>query len=415
MLTNTTESIKVPNVQPQLTEGIYLTGDEALLQFVIDYYYRRYAKYFSMEGTLPDSQVSYSYSIPSSPKLKLAPLPPQVQAGRSNMLCTVESIELGITTSKGSATFQARADILATCVLAGPQRLMVKVDKAVATTEGQVDPVASQVLEKAVVPALVKWLESLLLPELTQVIWDRLLAQVLTATVEAGQINAYARVFGEGQTSALGAALPPTDMTAVPGAGRVRAVIREDVLTTALAILTPNGPFTAKDKAGCSGFSGEVIAKASLADPVVDISGDRLSCKFHLKASVEVKGKALGVGTSIKLKGSCDVKPVISLKKVGTGEKVVIAFDVKRSDLNVDLDGDWGALDFARKSLNKTVNAMLDEVLDLAAKFFSTVELPAFDLTRLANSMGLKVDVTADEVGFRDNTLYGQFTIREQN
>ena len=131
---------------------------------------------------------------------------------------------------------------------------MVKVDKAVATTEGQVDPVASQVLEHVVVPALVKWLESLLLPELTQVIWDRLLAQVLTATVEAGQINAYARVFGDGQTSALGAALPPTDMTAVPGAGRVRAVIREDVLTTALAILTPNGPFTAKDKAGCSGF-----------------------------------------------------------------------------------------------------------------------------------------------------------------
>jgi hypothetical protein len=261
----------------------------------------------------------------------------------------------------------------------------------------------------------VKWLEGLLLPELTQVIWDRLKAQVLTATVEAGQINAHARVFGDGHTSALGPALLPTDMAPVAGAGRVRAVIREDVLSTALAILTPDKPFTAKDKAGCSGFSGEVIAKASLADPVVDISGDRLSCKFHLKASVEVKGKVLGVSESIKLKGSCDVKPVVRLKTVGKGEKVVVEFDVKRSDLNIDLDGSWGPLDFARKSLNKTVNAMLDEVLDLAAKFFSTVELPAFDLTRLAGSMGLKVDVTADELGFRDNTLYGQFTLREQN
>ena len=58
---------------------------------------------------------------------------------------------------------------------------------------------------------------------------------------------------------------------------------------------------------------------------------------------------------------------------------------------------------------------MLDEVLHLGREVLLDGGAAGVRLDRLANSMGLKVDVTADELGFRDNTLYGQFTIREQN
>ena len=49
---NTTDRVhQGSDVQPQLTEGIYLTGDETLLQFVIDYYYRRYASTSARRGS----------------------------------------------------------------------------------------------------------------------------------------------------------------------------------------------------------------------------------------------------------------------------------------------------------------------------------------------------------------------------
>jgi hypothetical protein len=38
-----------------------------------------------------------------------------------------------------------------------------------------------------------------------------------------------------------------------------------------------------------------------------------------------------------------------------------------------------------------------------------------FDIRKLVKSAGLDVDITADEIGFRDGTLVGQFTIRERS
>jgi len=410
-----TEPSKLPIPHPQLTEAIYLTADETLLQFVVDYYYRRYAKYFAQSGELPELGVGYSYSIPVSPKLNLAPLPPQAQAlsSKSNILCTVDSIELGLTFPDRAVKFQCRADILATCFLAGP-RLVMKVDKAVATTEGQVDPVASQVLEKVVVPVLVKWLEGLLLPELTQGVDDLFHATATSATVEGDQINAYARVVA-GEPSQLGMALPRKDMEPVQGAGRVRAAVREDAINLVLAALTPDKPFKKEDKASCAGFSGECEVKASIVNPTVDISGDKLTCTMKVKASAKVSGKVAGIGESIKLSGECTVKPVIRLKVVNGGAKVAVEFDLKRSELEVKLKGDWGALDFARKSLNKILNELLDGVLDAVAVFVSRLEIPVFDMDKLTRQAGLEVDVTADEVGFSSGAMYGQFTIRERS
>jgi hypothetical protein len=410
---STAEPSKAPNFHPQRTEAIYLTADENLLQFVVDYYYRRYSKYFAQSGELPELGVSYEYSIPSSPRLNLAPLPPQVQAGKSNILCTVDTIHLGLTFADKKLEFNARADILATCFIAGP-RLVMKVDKAVATTDGQVDPVASQVLEKVVVPLLVKWLEGLLLPELTQGVGDVFNATVTSATVEADQINAYARVIA-GETTQLGMALPPTDMAPIAGAGRVRAVVREDALNLVLAALTPDKPFKKEEKASYSVFSGECEVKASIINPTVDISGDKMTCTMKVKASAKVSGKVAGIGESIKLSGECTVKPVIRLKVVNGGAKVAIELDLKRSELEVKLKGDWGPLDFARKSLNKVLNELLDEVLDTVAMFVSRLEIPVFDMEKLTHKAGLKVDITADEVGFSSGTMYGQFTLRERS
>lgn len=412
---STADQLKFPTPQPSLTQAIYLTADQNLLQFVVDYYYRRYSEYFAQSGALKELGVRYSYAIPSSPKLVLAPLPPQAQAlaSKANVLCTVDSIELGLTfPDNREVKFQCRADILATCFLAG-KRLVMKVDTAVASTGGQVDPVASQVLEKAVLPVLVRWLEKLLLPELTQGVGDLFHATATSATVEDGQINAYAQVVAE-QPTQLGMALPRVDMPPVPGAGRVRAVVREDALNLVLAALTPDKPFKKEDKASYSVFSGECEVKASIVNPTVDISGDAMACTMKVKASAKVSGKVAGIGESIKLSGECTVKPVIRLKVVNGGAKVAVEFDLKRSDLSVKLSGDWGPLDFARKSLNKVLNELLDDVLDAVALFVSRLEIPVFDVDKLVHSAGLKVDITADELGFRSGTMYGQFTIREQ-
>lgn len=411
---STADQLKFPVPKPQLTQAVYLTADQTLLQFVIDYYYRRYSQYFSQSGEVKELGVRYSYSIPSSPKLQLAPLPPQLQAlaSKANVLCTVDSIELGLTFPDREVKFQCRADILATCFLAG-QRLVMKVDKAVASTGGQVDPVASQVLEKAVLPVLVRWLEQLLLPELTQGMGDFFHATATSATVEDGQINAYAQVVAEQQTQ-LGMALPRVDMQPVPGAGRVRAVVREDAINLVLAALTPDKPFKKEDKASHSVFSGECEVKASIVNPTVDISGDAMTFTMKVKASAKVSGKVAGVGESIKLSGECTVKPVVRLKVVNGGAKVAVEFDLKRSDLDVKLSGNWGPLDFARKSLNKVLNELLDDVLNAVAMFISRLELPVFEMEQLAKTAGLKVDITADELGFRSGTMYGQFTLREQ-
>jgi hypothetical protein len=88
---------------------------------------------------------------------------------------------------------------------------------------------------------------------------------------------------------------------------------------------------------------------------------------------------------------------------------------VKRSDVDIKLKGGWGALDFARKSLEKTVNKLLDDVLDMAARFASNIELVAFDISKLAKSAGLDVEISADEIGFKNGMLSGQFTVRERS
>ena len=187
-------------------------------------------------------------------------------------------------------SYTAWVDILATCFLDG-KRLVMKVDKAVATQDGQVDPTASKILEKLVVPVLVKWLESILLPELTQSLGKDLQAVVASATVEADQINSYARLVRGTQVTQPGMALPRTDMAPVAGAGRIRAVLREDALNLAAAVLTPEKPFQAEEKARYSIFKGEIEAKLWLKDPSVNITGDRVICKLRLKAKVKVEGK----------------------------------------------------------------------------------------------------------------------------
>lgn len=413
---STAELSKKPIHHPQQTEAIYLTADETLLQFVIDYYYRKYARYFSHSGQDPELGVGYEYSIPSSPKLNLAPLPPQLQSlsERSNLLCTVDTLQLGLTFPDRKVSYTARVNILATCFLAGP-RLVMKVDKAMATQDGQVDPVASKILEKIVVPALVKWLESILLPELTQALGEHLQAIATSATVEADQINSYARLLHGKQSTRLGLALPHTDMAPVAGAGRVRAILREDALNLAAAALTPEDPFKKKEKASYSIFSGEVEAKLWLRDPSVNIVGDRVVCKLRLKAKVKVKGKVGVVGESITLSDDCEVQVPFRLKVTDNGEKVAISLGLNRSDVDLKVKGDWGPLDFARKALNKTVMELLDDAVGAAVSYLSRVELYVIDMGKMARQAGLDVDITADEVGFRDETLYGQFTLRERS
>jgi hypothetical protein len=411
MLTTTTADLskKLP-VPHHSTEAVYLTADETLLQFVIDYYYRRYSKYFHQEGSFQG--VGYLYSIPSSPRIDLAPLPSRVKAGKSNVLCTVDTIHLALTFPDRKAEFIARADILATCGAAG-QRLFIKVDHAVATTEGEVDPVASQLLEKVVLPPLTRWLENLLLPELTQGVGD-IHATLINANVANDQVNGYARVFGGDQQTQLGAALPATDMPPVDGAGRVRAVVREDAINVAFEALVPDPTWKKKEKDSWGPFSGEAEVKATLYSPSIVISGDKATCKIKLKASAKVSGKIAGIGESIKLTGECEVKPVVRLKPLDGGARLAVHLDVKRSDVDLKLKGDWGALDCVRKELNKVINGLLDGLLDTIAVFIDDIQLVAMDITRLMNSAGLEVDVTADEAGFRDGTLYGQFTVRER-
>jgi hypothetical protein len=408
-VTDTHKKLPVPH---KATEAVYLTADETLLQFVIDYYYRRYSKYFHQEGYSQELGVGYLYSIPSSPKIDLAPLPSRVQAGKSNVLCTIDTIQLALTFPDRKAEFIARADILATCAVAG-QRLMIKVDKAVATTEGQVDPVATQILEKVVLPPLTRWLENLLMPELTQGLGD-IQAMLINATVANDQINGYARVVGGDQQTALGAALAPMDMTRVDGAGRVRAVVREDALNVAFEGLVDDPSWKKKEKDSWNGFSGEAEVKATLYSPSIDISGDKATCKIKLKASARVEGKAGPLEHSIKLKGECELKPVVRLKKLDGGARVAVELDVKRSDVDLNLKGDWGALDFARKELSKVLNKLLDGLLDTIAVFVCNIQLVAVDINKLMKSAGLDVDATADEFGFRDGTLVGQFTVRER-
>lgn len=412
---STAELSKKPIHHPHQTEAIYLTADETLMQFVIDYYYRKYARYFSASGKDAELGVGYEYSIPSSPKLNLAPLPPQLQAWsqRSNTLCTVDTLHLGLTFPDRKVSYTARVDILATCFLAGP-KLLMKVDKAVATQDGQVDPVASKILEKVVVPALVKWLESLLLPELTQALGEKLQAVATSATVEADQINSYARLIHGEQTTRLGMTLPHVDMAPVTGAGRVRAVLREDALNLAAAALTPEKPFKKKEKASYSIFKGEVEAKLWLKDPSVNIVGDRVVCKLRLEAKVKVGGKVGGVGESITLSDDCVVEIPFRLKVTDNG-KVAISLGLNRSDVDLKLKGNWGPLDFARKALNKTVLELLDDAVGAAVSYLSRVELYVIDVANMAGKAGLDVDITADEVGFRDETLYAQFTLRERN
>jgi hypothetical protein len=36
-------------------------------------------------------------------------------------------------------------------------------------------------------------------------------------------------------------------------------------------------------------------------------------------------------------------------------------------------------------------------------------------MAKMADMAGLDVDITADEVGFREETLYAQFTLRERS
>jgi hypothetical protein len=413
---STAELSKKPLHPQHQTEAVYLTADETLVQFVIDYYYRKYSRYFSHSGEDKELGVGYEYSIPSSPKLNLAPLPPQLQAmsERSSALCTVDTLQLGLTFPDRRVSYKARVDILATCFLAGP-RLVMKVDKAVATQDGQVDPVASKILEKIVVPALVKWLEGILLPELTQALGDQLKAVATSATVEADQINSYAKlIHGEAMTRP-GMALPRVDMAPVSGAGRVRAVLREDALNLAAAALTPEKPFKAEEKAKYSVFSGEVEAKLWLKDPSINITGDRVICKLRLKASAKVSGKVGIIEESIKLSDECEVQAPFQLKVLNGGEKVAISLALDGAKADLKLKGDWGPLDFARKELNKTVVDLLEDAVDAAMKHLSRVDLIVFDLSKLARSAGLDVNVSADEVGFRDETLYGQFTIRERS
>ncbi|WP_437746298.1 hypothetical protein WMF39_15535 [Sorangium sp. So ce1504] len=412
MPTPTTAEVKLPNIQPQRTEAVYLAADESLMQFVVDYYYRRYDEYFEQEGTLPELGVSYLYSIPESPRLNLAPLPPQVQAGRSNTLCTVETIRLALTFPDRKVEFIARADILATCVVAGP-RLIMKVDKAVATTQGQVDPVATQVLDKVVVPALVKWLERLLIPELTQGLGD-IRATLISAQVEDDQINGYARVFGGNQATAPGMAIPRTDLEMAEGAGRVRLVVREDAINVAFEGLVQDPSWKEKEKASYSVFSGEAEVKATVYSPNLEISEGKATCTLRVKAYAKVSGKVAGIGESIKLEGECVLKPVVRLERLDGDAKVAIHLDVKRSDIDIKLDGSWGPLDFARKSLNKTIDALLDAVLDQVARFASNIRLVAFDMNKLARSAGLEVAVGLDELSFKKEMLCGQFTLRER-
>ena len=193
----------------------------------------------------------------------------------------------------------------------------------------------------------------------------------------------------------------------------MRAVVREDAINLVLAALTPDKPFKKEDKASYSVF-GEREVKASIVNPTVDISGDAMTFTMQVKASAKVSGKVAGVGESIKLSGECTAKPVVRLKVVNGGAKVAVEFDLKRSDLDVKLSGDWGPLDFARKSLNKVLNELLDDVLTAVAMCISRLELPVFEMEQLAKTAGLKVDITADELGFRSGTMYGQFTLREQ-
>jgi hypothetical protein len=413
---STAELTKKPTHPAHQTEAIYLTADETLMQFVIDYYYRKYAKYFSHSGQDKELGVRYEYSIPSSPKLNLAPLPPQVQAQseRSNVLCTVDTIQLGLTFPDRKVSYTARVDILATCFLDG-KRLVMKVNKAVATQDGQVDPAASKILEKVVVPALVKWLESILLPELTQALGAQLNAVATSATVEADQINSYARLIHGEQSTRLGMALPHANMAPISGAGRVRAVLREDALNLAAAALTPESPFKKEEKASYSIFKGEVEAKLWLKDPSVNITGDRVVCKLRLKAKVKVEGKVSGVGESITLSDDCVVEVPFRLKVTDNGAKVAVSLGLNRSDVDLKVKGDWGPLDFARKALNKTVMEVLDDAVGAAVSHLSRVELYVIDMAKMAEMAGLDVDITADEVGFRDESLSAQFTLRERN
>ncbi|WP_437900027.1 hypothetical protein [Sorangium sp. So ce124] len=409
----TTAEVKLPNIQPQRTEAMYLAADESLMQFVVDYYYRRYDEFFEQEGTLPDLGVSYLYSIPESPMLNLAPLPPQVQAGRSNTLCTVDTIHLALTFPGRKLQFIARADILATCAVAGP-RLIMKVDKAVATTQGEVDPVATQVLDRVVVPALVKWLERLLIPELTQGLGD-IRATLISAQVEDDQINGYARVFGGNQATAPGAAIPRTDLTPIEGAGRVRLVAREDAINMAFEGLVQDPSWKEKEKASYSVFSGEAEVKATVYSPNLEISEGKVTCTMRVKAYAKVSGKVAGIGESIKLDGECVLKPVVRLERLDGDARAAINLDVKRSDVDIKLEGSWGPLDFARKSLNKTVGALLDAVLDQVARYASNIQLVAFDMNKLAKSAGLDVAIGLDELSFKKEMLCWQFTLRERS
>ncbi|WP_437970687.1 hypothetical protein WMF04_15960 [Sorangium sp. So ce260] len=408
-----TAEVKLPNIQPQRTEAVYLAADESLLQFVVDYYYRRYDEYFEQEGKLPELGVSYLYSIPKSPKIDLAPLPSRVQAGKSNTLCTVETIHLALTFPDRKVEFIARADILATCVVAGP-RLLMKVDKAVATTEGQVDPVATHVIDRVVVPALVKWLEGLLIPELTQGLGD-IRATLISAQVEDDQINGYARVFGGNQSTAPGLAIPRADLALIEDAGRVRLVVREDAINVAFEELVKDPSWKEKEKASYSVFSGEAEVKATLYSPNLEISEGRATCTIRVKAYAKVSGKVAGIGESIKLEGECVIKPAVRLERLDGDAKAAIDLDVKRSDVDIKLEGSWGPLDFARKSLNKTIDALLDAVLDQAARCASNIRLVAFDMNKLAKSAGLDVAITLDELSFQKETLCGQFTLRERS
>lgn len=396
------------------TQAVCISADTGLMQIVIDFFYEKYPQYFNAGGTLKDTGVTFQYSIPSAPVIELAPLSPPPPTPHSNTRVTFPMMSVGVKGAGHDFTFRAQAVALATIVLERG-RLVMRVDDAVATTDGVVDPVASRILEEAILPLLVRWLKSILLPELTQPLVDDLIARVLEARVQNGQIDAYGQVAFADEMTTLGAVVPATDMAPKDGAGRLYMSMRADAINLALEALWQENPlsWSDKDSAGGGGFKGSYEVKAWITKPVVTLDGKHAKARATAKAKVTVKGKMGFIEAKESVSGQATLELPIRVVPRDSGKKVALQFDFSGTNVRIPMDWDWGVLDPVEKYLTDPISDALNSLTRKMAKAISDVELYVIDVGDLANSIGADVTVTCERAGVQDSLLQGQFAIVE--
>jgi hypothetical protein len=398
------------------TQAVCISADAGLLQIVVNFFYEKYPEYFTASARLKDADVTFHYSIPSAPRIELAPLSPApLKTPHANTRVTFPMMTVGVKGPQHDFTFRAQVVALAT-ILLERGRLVMRVDDAVATTDGEVDPVASRILEEAILPVLLRWLKNIILPELTQPLMDDLTARVIEARVQNGQIDAYGQVAFADEKTELGPVVPATDMAPKDGAGRLYMSMRADAINLALEALWENdNPLSWKDKdsVGGGGFKGSYEVKAWVTSPIVTIDKAGGLARATAKAKATAKGKLGLIEAKESVSGQVTLELPIRLVPKDSGKKVALQFDFASTNVRIPIDWDWGVLEPVSKHIEDPIQDALNSLTRKMAKALSNIELYVIDVGDLANSIGADVTVTCEKTVFQGSLLQGQFAIVE--